>query len=454
MCLRAFLSGASTEAAHEMDNLATIAILVALLALSGFFSGSETALISMTKLRIRRARETHGAKAQSLTAWEKHSDRLLTTLLIGNNLVNIAAASLTAVVVSEFISNPNVAIWVNTVVMTSIILVMSEILPKQIAKRKFEPLAMRVAGPLWFLSIVLFPFVWVFGGIAHLVARLMNVPDSVQVISRDDVEAVVGAAGDEGSLARDERFILEEALDLPEARVREIMTPRVRMVTVQISDGVETIKRLIARTGYSRLPVQGPDESIVGVLFAKDIILVYESGESPTPIVASDLMRPAHFVPEMVPVARVLETFRTHRVHIAIVIGEYGEVRGLVTMEDVLEKLVGSIEDEHDQLRSDVRRLSPRRIVAKGSVRLDDLRRTQNIRLPEGDYETIGGYFTHELGSIPTRGAALRWKQWLIQAYDVDGRHVEEVVFFDVMPRRRDRRQDTAASAGAGGSRS
>ena len=415
-----------------MDTVTSVVILILLLTLSGFFSGSETALISMTKLRIRKAREKYGDRAETLNAWEKHSDRLLTTLLIGNNLVNIAAASLTAVVVSEFIENQNVAIWVNTVVMTSIILVMSEILPKQIAKRKYEPLSMVVSSPLWYLSIVLWPFVWVFGGIAHVVARLMNVSDSVQIISRDDVEAVVGAAGDEGSLAREERFILEEVLDLSEARVREVMTPRVKMVTVHENDTIDTVKRLIADTGFSRLPVEDKDEQIVGVLFAKDLILLHEAENAAAPVIVADLMRPATFVPEVVPVAHVLEQFRTHRVHIAIVIGEYGDVRGLVTMEDVLEKLVGNIEDEYDEQRADIKQVSERRFLVKGAVRLDDLKRKLGIELPEGDYETVGGYFTDELGHIPTRGAAIRWRNWLIQAYDVDGRHVEEVTLCNI----------------------
>jgi putative hemolysin len=415
-----------------MNETFSLVLLVVLLILSGFFSGSETALISMTRLRLRKAREKYGERARRLDAWEHRSSVLLTTLLIGNNLVNIAAASVAALVISEHISNPTVAVWVNTAVMTSIILLVSEILPKQVAKSRYEPIALAVVTPLFWLGRLLAPLVWIFGGIANGIAHWMGVTEAVQLTERADVEAVVGAAGDEGGLARDERFLLEEALDLDESRVREIMTPRLSMFNVHRDTPVSELKRAIARTGYSRLPVEGDQEDIVGVVIAKDLLMVHEAETANTPLVAGDVMRRAVFVPEVVSLKMVLERFRTEQLHIAIVVGEYGEVVGLVTMEDVLEKLVGSIEDEHDAVRTDIRQVSDRRHLVDGSVRLDDLRRVVDIDLPEGEYDTIGGYFIARLGRIPTLGVAIRWDKWLIQAHDVDERRIRTVTLYDV----------------------
>lgn len=404
-------------------------LMAIFLGLSAFFSGSETALVSMTKLRIRRAIAQHGERAERLNEWQSNSDRLLTTILVGNNIANIAGTSLAAVLISRLIANPEHIVWVNTVIMASLILILSEILPKQIAKRRPEGFAMRVIRPLSFISIVIRPLVWIFGGAAHLVARIMGATHAESVItSRADVEAMVEAATEEGTIASHERILLREALEFRYARVSEIMTPRVKMRTLRIDQPIDEAKRIVAETGYSRMPVESSeDDTIVGILFAKDLLLTHESEDEPAPLIVSDLMRPPQFVPEMVAIERLMELFRAQQVHIAIVIGEYGDVVGLVTMENVLEKLVGNIEDEFDPDEAGIRVLSARRCLVKGSARLDDLQRTLHIELPEGEYETIGGYLVNELGRIPHIGAAVRWDNWLIQAYDADDRRVLEV---------------------------
>lgn len=425
-----------------MSETSSLFLLVLLLLGSAFFSASETALVSMTKLAIRRAIERHGDRAKRLFAWERHSDRLLTTILIGNNIVNIAATSIAAVIINTYITDPELAVWTNTALMTSIILMLGEVLPKQIAKRKPEPIALLVIGPLRLVSLVLRPLVWFFGGFAHLIARALGAAKGQPtVISRSDVEAIVSAAGEEGSLRAEERRLLEEALDFHQTTVKEIMTPRVNMVTIPRDITIERAKRMFAETGYSRLPVTGDDEhEIVGVLYAKDLLLSHEAEDSPAPLVVADLMREHVYIPEMVTVDRLMELFRQKQMHLVMVVGEYGDVVGLVTMEDLLERLVGQIEDEYDLTEEEVKRLSERRYLVKGSTRLDDVKRALGIELPEGDYETIGGYLINEMGRIPPRGAALRWNDWLIQVYDGDERRVQEVTFQFIGVRGRHKR--------------
>lgn len=412
-----------------MSESSSLVLLGVLLTFSAFFSASEVSLVSMTKLAIRRAIERHGERGRRLVAWERHSDRLLTTLLVGNNIVNTAVASIGAVMVTQYVPDPDVAVWVNTAVMTSIILTLGEIIPKQVAKRRPERVALFAIRPVMALNFTLRPLVWMFGGMAQLAARLLGAAKGEPtLISRSDVEAIVEAAGEEGALHREERVLLEEALSFREAKVREIMTPRVHMATVRRDATLADAQRVFAQTAYSRLPVTGRDENeIVGVLFAKDLLLSHEAGDSPTPLVVADLMREHLFVPEMITLARLMDLFRRKHMHIAMVIGEYGDVTGLVTMENVLERLVGQIEDEFDPVETGVKRLTERRYVVKGSARLDDVRRTMGIELPEGEYETVGGYLISELGRIPSPGAALRWDNWLIQVYEADERRVLEV---------------------------
>ncbi len=423
-----------------------LVLLAACLAMSAFFSGSETALISMTKLRVMRAIGEHGPKAEGLRTWLNRSDHLLTTILIGNNLTNIAATSVTAVLVSSLIPSQTLAVVVNSVVMTSLILVLSEILPKMIAKRRPAPVAMHVLPPLVAVGTFLTPVVWLFGGIARAIARLMgSVDEGTHAIGRDDVEAVVDAAGREGSLGSDERLLLEEALGLRTTVVREIMTPRIKMTTVRQDTRINSVKALVAETGYSRLPVEGAAEGeFVGVLFAKDLLLAYEVESAPAPLIVADVMRSARLVPEVVTIDRLLALFRSEHMHMAIVIGEYGDVVGLVTMEDVLEQLVGHIEDEFDRDRFEIRKLSARRSVVDGDARLDDLRRYLAIEFPEGDYETIGGFMIHELGRIPSTGAVVRLEGWIIQVLSSDERRVLEVALQYI---------DTRADSGQQGGR-
>jgi putative hemolysin len=409
-------------------------LLVALLAVSAFFSGSETALVSMTKLRVRRALDDYGDRAKRLSAWLDNSDRLLTTILVGNNLANIAATSVTALIVTSLIDNRTLAVVVNSVVMTSAILVFSEILPKIIAKRMPEPFAIRAIRPLIAFGALFRPVIWAFGGVARGLAFVLGARDAGgDPTSRADVEAVVEAAGEEGNLGSDERVLIEEALGLRTTVVREIMTPRIRMTTIGLDARIAVAKERVAETGFSRIPVESAvDGEFVGVVFAKDLLLAYEAENTPSPLVVADLMRSASFIPEVVTIDRLLEIFRRQHMHMAIVIGQHGDVVGLVTMEDVLEQLVGHIEDEFDIDKFEIRQLSPRRSLVDADARLDDLRRYLGIEFPDGDYETIGGYLIHELGRIPTVGAALRLQGWMIQVYDADERRVLEVALQNV----------------------
>lgn len=408
----------------------SLAVLFVLLCLSAFFSASETALVAMTKVRVRRALDHYGRKAKPLLQWDRHSDRLLTAIVIGNNVVNIGAASVTAMVLSYYIADPETAVWVNTALMTTVILIFGEILPKQLGKSHSESTSLVVIRPVIALSSILWPLVWVFSGITRGVARWVMAGKPRHSPTRSELEAAVAMAGEEGSLATDEHALLREALKLRETMVREIMTPRVQMVTLARHDSLETAKSLCASSGFSRIPVTGADENeIVGVLFAKDLLLTYESGVGPTAVVVSDLMRPPVFVPEVISVSRLLDTFRRHNTHLLIVVGEYGDVTGLVTMEDLLEKLVGAIEDEFDREEPEIKALSERRFLVAATAQPDSIARALGVVLPEGEYETVAGYLIDRLGKIPPPGTAHRFEDWLILVYDADDRRVRSVTF-------------------------
>ncbi len=407
--------------------LSDIVLLLVFIALSGFFSGSETALVGMTRFRIVQALEEHDRQAHGLERWRDQPEKMLTSILIGNNIANIGAASLTAALATQFFP-PDTAIWVNTIVMTTVILIFGEIVPKTLAKRASEPISLAVAGPLWGMTQVLAPFVWIFGRISHLAGRLVGASgDRAEPISRGAVRAVVETAGLEGALSPYERLLIEEVLAMRGTLLKEIMTPRISMQTIPQYATVAEGRRLASETGLSRLPVEGgsPDE-IVGVLYAKDLLLA-GSTENITPIIVSDVMRSPQFVPEVMTTDLLLNQFRQEKSHIAIVIGEHGDISGLVTLEDALEMLVGQITDEHDTREQDIHTLTSNLHVVSGATRLDDLSRQIGFEAPEGDYETIGGFLVSHLGSIPVRGAIIPWSEWSIRVLDASERNVIQV---------------------------
>ncbi len=315
-------------------------ILFLLLLLSGFFSGSETALIAIGKVRARALVKQGVKGAKEIDELMDQQEAMLTTVLIGNNIVNIAASALATSIAIEFFGNYGVAIA--TGVMTFLILTFAEILPKTIAVRHAERISIIVSRPIRIMAYIFRPVIVALSAITSVLERFMGMERyKKHVLTEEEMETLLEIGEEEGAIEEDEKEMMEGVLRLDEITVKNVMTPKDKMACLEVNQSVEDAVELIKRTGYSRIPVfERTEDNIVGILYAKDLLI--NRGE------IRELMKPPYLIPDTKRVDDLLKEFQRGRVHIAIVIDKRGKTAGLVCLEDLLEVIVGSIYDEYD----------------------------------------------------------------------------------------------------------
>ena len=394
---------------------ATIGAILALLVLSGFFSGSETALTasSRSKLRAQADKGARGAgRALRLT---EDSERLIGAVLLGNNLVNILAASLATALFTRLFGDSGVA--VATLVMTLLVLIFAEVLPKTYAITNPETAAARVSAPIRAVVLVLSPIVQVVRLLVRGLLRLFGVradPDAAVLSYHEEIAGALALGHSEGSVDKEDRDRLLGALDLGHRTVEEVMLHRSQIETVNIDAPVEEIIAQVVNSNHTRLPAWKDDpENITGVIHWRDLMrevhrLVTEADGDYTAISALDLSavaREPYFVPETTPLDEQMRQFLTQKRHFGLVIDEYGALLGLITLEDILEEIVGEIEDEHDEDAPDpVTRLADGMIEVDGAMTIRDLNRALDWSLPDEEANTVAGLVIHEAQMIPESG--------------------------------------------------
>lgn len=368
---------------------------------SGFFSGSETALIGIGKERVHQLAES-GRRGRRVQQLVDNPERLLSTLLVANNLVNILAAAIATTLFIELLGE-RWGPWASTAVVTAVILVVGEITPKNLAVRYPESFSLAVAPTIWQLSRVMGPiartFNWITRGLFWLV-RLPAAPE--ESVTEADIRALadLGLAG--GEIDEAEREIIDSLFTLADRPVREVMTPRVDIVAMSHPFTVDEVRELVATTGHSRYPVTSGDlDDLSGILYVKDLLaLSHNTADSDM----SELLRAPRFVPDSASILSVLQDLRTARSAFAVVLDEHGGVDGLVTIKDLVSELVGELQDEHDPGVPSVTRLGPRQWMADGRVPIEDLEEAVGIELPQGPYTTAGGLVMALSGDIPREG--------------------------------------------------
>ncbi|MCD6203764.1 MAG: DUF21 domain-containing protein [Methanophagales archaeon] len=319
-----------------------ILILLLLLLLSGFFSGSETALIAIGKVRARALVKQGVKGAKEINELMNQQEAMLTTVLIGNNMVNIGASALATSIAMQFFGSYGVAIA--TGVMTFLILTFAEILPKTIAVHHAERISIIVSKPIKMMAYLFTPFIKVVSAITGTFERFMGMaPYKRHILTEEEVETMLDIGEEEGAIEEDEKEMMMGVLRLDEIVVRNVMTPRDAMVCIDVNQSVDAAVELIKRTGFSRIPVfERTEDNIVGILYAKDLLA--NRGETSI----RKLMKPPYLIPDTKRVDDLLKEFQRGRFHIAIVVDNHGKTEGLVCLEDLLEVIVGSIYDEYD----------------------------------------------------------------------------------------------------------
>ncbi len=383
------------------ENLWRLAVLLVLLLLSAFFSGSETALLALDRLRVRYLQQKGQPKAAQLAQLLERPDRLLGGILVGNNLVNIAASVVaTGFFVSQFGDRGEL---LTILILTPVLLILAEVCPKTYAAQYPEKTSFLVLRPILLV-------LWMLSPVIHVVTRLSGLLTGFlhrgeienDTLSEDEIRAIIEAGGESGVVAAEQRRMLHGIFDLSETRVRDVMLPRTEIVGVEAESSFETVLEILRQARHSRFPVYVESlDNIVGVIHSKDILAYIGKEET---FSLKKLCRNPHFVPESNRIALLLQSFRKRKEHLAIVVDEYGGVEGLVTLEDVVEEIVGEIHDEHDIEEADFRPLGPKRYLVDGAVALRILNRRFQLGLPEEHVTTLAGLLMQQMGKIPVEG--------------------------------------------------
>lgn len=425
-----------------MDPITLYIVLLAIcLVLSGAFSSSETALTALSPAKTKQLLHQNPGKSRILRLWLKYPNRVLTTILVGNNIVNTLATALATVLAEHYFGN--LAITIATFSMTLALLVFGEVTPKTFAKHNSEivaPVAMVFLLPFYY---VFFPVVMALTWMASHLVRIGGGKAHAHgpAATEEDIEFMIRLGHQEGVLHRDEGELLESVMEFGDTVTREVMVPRTEICSFDKQTNLQDVVSAFDEHGHSRWPVYEENiDNIVGILYAKDMLSLLLKGERAEPTI-SDLMRPALFVPETMKIGSLLKEFRHGKAHLAIVADEYGGTAGIVTLEDVLEELVGEIRDEYDGPGdvSEIQKINEGQYRAPGKANISDVSEHLNIEFPENSsYDSLGGFLGDTLDKMPENGEKIEFGGWEFAIQAADEKRVLEVLISKLPVSKRD----------------
>ena len=398
-------------------------IFTFLLILSAFFSGTETAYF-----HIRKHRDETPEKVKFIL---EHPRRLLVSLLTGNTIVNVAMASLAAYMTHQYAHehslSPSKLIFMEVIVISAVILIFGEILPKMAAIRKSELFAYRVYKPLKIMMTILYPIAQGFYAITNIIMKLIPFPKEKIFDSEEELKILAELGEEEGTLQEEESEMIQSIFDFTEKTVGEIITPRVDIVGLKSTDTLDEAMDIIGEKQFSKIPIYKDNmDNIKGILYAKDII-PYLIGSRPNVNILT-LAREPFFVPENKPIDELLGEFKSRKTSIAIIVDEWGGTEGLVTLEDVVEEVIGEIRDPYDKDESDILKQTDGSYIVEGSITIYDLEEEIDIKFPEErDYDTLAGFILEILTEIPVAGENVEFEDMVITVQTVINNRIGKV---------------------------
>lgn len=378
-----------------------VILLLVLLVLSSFFSMSETALMSLSKIRIRHMVEEGVKGAKLVEKLIEDPNKLLGAILIGNNIVNIAASSIATSLAVKLSGGSDSAVLVVTAVMTVLVLIFGEITPKSIAKQKSEQVSLKVSKPIKLCVFIFKPFVAVFTIISSVFIRLFGGdPKATEpFITEEELKTMVGVSEEEGVLEDVEKEMIFNVFDFADLQVKDVMVQRVDVTAVEVNDSYEDLLKIIKEDQYSRIPVYDDTiDDIVGILNVKDLIIEGDKGKD---FKVTEYMREPLYTFEFKKITELFNEMKKTRNHMAVVLDEYGGTVGIVTIEDLVEEIVGDIQDEYDKERDMIEVIKEDEYVVEGSARLDDVSDLIGVNMESEEFDSVGGLIIGALGRIP-----------------------------------------------------
>ncbi len=393
-------------------------LLAVLLVLSGFFSASETALFSLGRTKSRHLANSGGRVNQLIFYMKQEPHRLLSTILIGNNLVNIGASSLATVITINYLGPGGNTVGIATGIMTLLVLVFGEIFPKTVATQKNVLISQIVILPIYWLSYLFLPVIWML----NFIPRMAGVGKGLPPVTEEELITFVDVVHEDGEINPDERELIHNIIKLDDLSVSEIMTPSADMFFIERSKDLELDR--ILDSGYTRVPVvDGNIDNTVGLVNVKDLFNEHLKNNGAVDI--EKIMREPYFVPEYKKLDQLLKQFKRKKEHAAVVVNEYGDVVGLVTLEDVLEAIVGDIVDETDIVKPKVVKIKENEWLVSGSADVRLVNEKLKTIIPESpDYETFSGFILEQIGRIPSEQEQIVFGKYIATVKHMEGNRI------------------------------
>ncbi len=406
-------------------------ILIILLILSGLFSSSETALTSLNIIKIKQLKNRGIKEANILEKLLLNSSKTLSTILIGNNIVNIAATAIATELTLKIFTGKEATLVV-TSVMTILILIFGEITPKTYSSYNAEKVAMKLGKPLNILSILFTPILIILNKITKVIIRSFggNLSNNKTTVSEEEIKTLVDVGEEAGIIEKQEREMINSIFEIGDITVSEVMVPRIDIVYLDEND---TIKDAIAKAlnyGYSRIPVITRSiDNIVGIVYVKDLLATYFNKNDENESIRK-IIRPAYYVPESKKAIDLLTEMQLQKVHISIVLDEYGGTLGLVTIEDILEEIVGDIVDEYDDEKDLIEYIEDGTVIVNSKISIDEINEIFNSSLPVDEFESLGGFIFNQLGRMPRIGDLVEYNGIKYKVLDVQDRRINRIKIF------------------------
>ena len=405
--------------------IVTLVAMIILLLLGSAMSASETALTSANKLRLQYLSEKGNRRAKTASDVSSDTDRLLSALLIGLNIVVIVSTSLVTAFFIKLFGNKGILI--SAIVWTVITLIFGDIIPKTIAAKIPVRSSLRLATFVKILIILLTPFTWIFKKISNVTIYpiVKKLKEDEPSVTEEDIKSLASFGEREGIIEELEKEIIHNVLEFTDSVVHEVMVPRVDMIGVDKNATTTEVIKTIKESGHSRIPVFEDDiDNIIGVIYAKDILIYAKEGKE---LKITEIMRPVHFVPETKKIVELLAEMQKLKVHIAVALDEYGGTSGLVTVEDLLEEIVGEIQDEYDQELPKIVKIDENNFLIGGGAGIEEVIEETGLPVSQGEFDTMGGFIFSYIGRVPKQGEEIKINDYKITVTSVISKRIAQV---------------------------
>ena len=409
------------------SDLIRLAILLVALLFSAFFSGSEAAFLSLQRGSLAQLQRRGGKRSERIARMAGHPEKLLPTVLTGNNLANTAAAALGTAVATSFLS-PNNAIIVSTVVVTVLLLIFSETIPKTIAAKNSVRFALTTVGPLRVAESILFPVVWILERLTRAIGRLFGVSGAAMV-AEEEIRALIESGRQTGELERSEAELVEKVFRFGDRQLREVMTPRTDVVWLEKGTILREFLKTYQDHSHTRFPVyEGQLDNVLGTVSVKDVVRAIASEELAPEDDVTLLQRSAYFVPETKLVGQLFGELQGSGYQMVVVVDEFGGVAGLVTLKRMVEEIVGRVAEEGGEDEQEFQAIDAHTYQVEGGMRVDEANEHLGLDIPEGEYETVAGFLLMKFGHIPQVGELVHHHGFSLEVTEMRGVKIERLM--------------------------